>query len=147
METVKVWDILERFKYECQSHGWITSQKEDWVKTGDEYHNFLWARNIHPSTFQKVTSNQKCVVQENNSYKVVDATYTAWLFPKNPPKNLIETLRKNPNLSRRTAIYNLSHPYQGKPVCLKLNKTGSRVFEEFEKFLENTWGVKVKPHS
>ncbi|MEA2090150.1 MAG: hypothetical protein U9O89_05270 [Thermoproteota archaeon] len=146
MKMPKVWNILNRFKDECQSRGWMASQKEDWVKTGEEYHNFLWARNVHPSTFEKVTSNQKCAVQEDKSYRVVDVAYTAWLFPENSPEDLIQTLKKNPKLSKRTAIYDLSWAYQDKPVCLKLNETSSSVFEEFERFLEKTWGVKVKPH-
>lgn len=145
MKVPKVWNLLKCFKDECQSLGWMASQREDWVKTGDKYHNFLWARNVPLSTFRKVTSGQKCVVQEDKSYRVVDVSYTAWLFPKNPPKKLIETLKKNPKLSKRTAIYDLSWAYQDKPVCLKLNETSSPVFEEFERFLEETWGVEVKP--
>lgn len=54
-------------------------------------------------------------------------------------------------LSKKTALYDLSEVYQGKPLCLKLNETDSLVFEEFEKFLKKTYGVEskqlYKPHT
>ena len=141
----KVWDLLKRFKDWCQKKGWETSEHEDWVKTNDDYHNFLWIRTIHPSTFKKVAANRKCAIRKGVSYKVVDVSYTAWLFPQAPPEALVQRVADNPELSRRTAIYNLSWAYQGKPVCLKLNMTKSRVFREFENFLMSRCGVELKP--
>lgn len=141
----KVWDLLRHFKDRCQSMGWKTSEHEDWVKTDDEYHNFLWIRTIHPSTFEKVATNRKCAVRQGLSYRVVDVSYTAWLFPRTPPEELVERVINNPELSRRTAIYDLSWAYEGKPVCAKLNETESTVFREFESFLMDKCGVELKP--
>jgi len=142
----KVWELLDRFKGQCQLRDWKTSEHEDWVKTGDdEYHNFLWIQTVHPSTFEKIAVNHKCAIRKGVSYQVVDVSYTAWLFPQSPPENLIQTIKENPELSRRTAIYDLSQAYSGKPLCLKLNETESMVFKEFEKFLEEELGIKVKP--
>lgn len=145
MRIPKVWELLNSFKNRCQLRGWKTSQHEDWVKIGDEYHNFLWTQTVHPSTFQKIALNHKCAIRKGISYQVVDVSYTAWLFPQCPPEDLLETVKENPELSKRTAIYDLSWVYTGKPLCLKLNETGSIVFREFERFLEEKWGVKVKP--
>ena len=141
----KVWELLDGFKGQCQLRGWKTSEHEDWVKIGDEYHNFLWTQTVHPSTFEKIAVNHKCAVRKGVSYQVVDVSYTAWLFPQSPPEGLVQTVKENPELSRRTAIYDLSWIYTGKPLCLKLNKTKSMVFQEFERFLEEKWGVEVKP--
>lgn len=141
----KVWDLLRCFKEICQSKGWKTSKYRDWIKVDNEYHNFLWIRTVHPSTFEKVAAKHKCVVRKDVSYKVVGVSYTAWLFPQAPSKKLIESITKNPELSRRTAIYDLSWAYAGKPVCLKLNETNSLVFQEFERFLVDKCGVEVKP--
>jgi hypothetical protein len=142
----KVWELIDLFKGQCQLKGWKTSEHEDWVKTGDnEYHNFLWIQTVHPSTFEKIAVNHKCAIRKGVSYQVVDVSYTAWLFPQGPPENLMQTVRENPELSRRTAIYDLSLAYAGKPLCLKINETGSTVFKEFEKFLEKELGVDVKP--
>jgi len=142
----KVWELLDRFKDQCQSRGWKTSEHEDWVRIGDdEYHNFLWIQTVHPSTFEKIAANHKCAIRKGLSYKVVDVSYTAWLFPQAPPEGLIQTVKEDPELSRRTAIYDLSWAYAGKPLCLKLNETGSMVFQEFERFLEEELGVEVKP--
>jgi len=142
----KVWELIDLFKGQCQLKGWKTSEHEDWVKTGDdEYHNFLWIQTVHPSTFEKIAVNHKCAIRKGVSYQVVDVSYTAWLFPQSPPENLTQTVKENPELSRRTAIYDLSLAYAGKPLCLKINETDSTVFKEFEKFLEKELRVEVKP--
>ncbi|KPV64320.1 MAG: hypothetical protein AOA66_0280 [Candidatus Bathyarchaeota archaeon BA2] len=141
----KIWELLEGFKDQCQLRGWKTSEHEDWVKIGDEYHNFLWTQTVHPSTFKKIAVNHKCAIRKGVSYRVVDISYTAWLFTQGPSEELLETVKENPELSRRTAIYDLSWMYTGKPFCSKLNETKSMAFQEFEKFLEEKWKVKVKP--
>jgi hypothetical protein len=74
----------------------------------------------------------------------VDVAYTAWLFSEAPSEELLQTVAENPELSKRTAIYDLSWAYSQKPLCLKLNQTDSRVFQEFENFLEKKWGVEFK---
>jgi hypothetical protein len=140
----RVWELLEGFKSQCQLRGWKTSENEDWIKIDDEYHNFLWTQTVHPSTFKKIASNHKCAILKDVTYQVVDVKYTAWLFTQGPPEDLLETVKEDPELSRRTAIYNLSWIYTDKPLCLKLNETKSMAFQEFEKFLEK-WGVEVKP--
>lgn len=141
----KVWEILGRFKDFCQSKGWKTSRHEDWVMVGNKYHNFLWVRRIYPSTFRKVAMNHKCAIREGASYQVVKTAYTAWLFPEKPPVVLVKTVMDDEELLKRTAIYDLSSVYAGTPVCWKLNKTDSRVFKEFEKFLQAEGGIDVKP--
>ncbi|UCC33124.1 MAG: hypothetical protein JSW53_04920 [Candidatus Bathyarchaeota archaeon] len=141
----KIWDLLKSFKELCQSRGWKISEHEDWIRTNDDYHNFLWIQTIHPSTFEKVAINQKCAIQHGVSYRVVDVSYTAWLFPRAPPEGLIDWIANSPELSKKTAIYDLSWAYEGKPVCVKLNMTASPVFQEFENFLEDRCGVKLKP--
>jgi hypothetical protein len=142
----KVWKLLDLFKDQCQLKGWKSSEHEDWVKTGDEeYHNFLWIQTVHPSTFEKIAVNHKCAIRKGISYQVVDVSYTAWLFPQSPPENLMQIVNENPELLRRTAIYDLSLAYAGKPLCLKLNETDSTVFKEFEKFLQEELGVEIKP--
>jgi len=140
----KVWELLEHFKNKCKSKGWETSEYGDWVKKGDKYHNFLWTRTIHPSTFEKVATGRRFAVREGLSYQIVDISYTAWVFPKTPPKKLMRMISENSELSKRIAIYDLSRAYAGKPVCLKLNETDSPVFQEFEKFLEEKCRVKIQ---
>ena len=140
----KVWELLEHFKNKCKSKGWETSEYGDWVKKGDKYHNFLWTRTIHPSTFEKVAAGRRCAVRDGVSYQIIDVSYTAWVFPKTPPKKLMRMVAEDSELSKRIAIYDLSWAYAGKPVCLKLNETDSQVFQEFEKFLEEKCGVKFQ---
>jgi hypothetical protein len=143
----KVWEILKKFKELCRVRGWKTSESEDWVETDEKYNMFLWARNIHPSSFKRVVSNRKCIVQEGLSYRVVDASYTAWLFSETPPETLFKTVFENPDFSERIALYDLSPVLEGKNLCVKLNQTDSPVFEEFERFLRDELKVKFKPLS
>jgi len=140
----KVWELLKLFKNRCQSRGWKTSQYEDWIRAGKEYHNLLWIRNIPLSTFERVATRHKCGIREGASYRVVDVSYTAWLLQRNPPEKMIKMIREKPQLLKRTAIYDLSGLNDDKRICSKLNKTNSIVFQEFERFLEDTWRVEFK---
>lgn len=140
----RVWELLKRFKEFCDYKGWKTSDYEDIVQIDDEYHNLIGTRTIHPSTFEKITAKKKLAIPEGKSYKVVDVSYTAWVFQQPPSEHLVQTLT-NPEITKRTALYDLSGLYQGKPVCLRLNETDSPVFHEFEKFLKQTYGVESKP--
>jgi len=145
LDIPKVWELLKHFKGECESKGWKTSEYGDWVKKGNQYHSFLWTRTVHPATFEKVATSRRCAIRKGVSYQVVDVSYTAWVFPEAPPEKVRQIVMENPELSRRVAIYDLSWAYAGKPVCLKLNETDSKVFREFERFLEKKCGVKIQP--
>jgi len=126
--------------------GWETCETEDWVKTDDgEYHNFLWIQTIHPSTFERIASNRKCGIRRGISYEVVDISYIAWLFQERPPEFLMSRVKENPELSKKTAIFDFSCVYTGENVCRTLNETESSVFKEFEQFLEEKWEVILKP--
>jgi len=142
----KAWELIERFKDHCQSRGWKTSDREDLVKAGDEYHNFLWIQTVHPSTFEKVALNSRCAIRDGASYRVVDVSFMAWVCSKRPSERLMQEIARNPKLLKVNAIYDLSQVYTGEPVCLKINETDSEVFEDFEKFLEKDLGVKLKPY-
>ena len=146
MKTSKAWDILRKFKELCKFRGWKTSESEDWVKISNEYHSFLLTRNIHPSSFKNIAANRKCVIREGLSYRVVEATYTAWLFSETPPDDIANVIFYNPDFSKRIALYDLSPILEGKNLCIKLNHTDSSVFQEFENFLKREFKVKIKPH-
>lgn len=144
MKMSKVWEILQKFKDMCRFRGWKTSESEDWIEFEDKYHDFLWARDVHLSSFKSIVSNRKCVVQEGLSYHVVEASYTAWLFSEAPSETLVKTIFDNQNFSKRIALYDLSPLLEGKNQMVKLNYTDSPVFQEFESFLKNELKVKVK---
>jgi hypothetical protein len=143
----RVWEILREFKNLCRGRGWKISEHEDWVEINDEYHNFLWARDVQLSSFKKITGNRKCVVREGFTYRIVDASYTAWLFSKTPSESVIRTILESPDISSRTALYDLSPLLEGESICVKLNHTESLVFREFESFLRDEFKVDLKPFS
>ncbi len=141
----KVLDILKIFKDECRLRGWKPSQNEELINVNGNYHNFLWVKSIHPSTFTRVAANPKFAVKSGLSYKVVQVSYVAWLFQQPPPNELLQLVYEKPEIAKHNAIYDLSWTYAGKPYCLKINFTGSIVFKEFEEFLKRRLGVKVRP--
>jgi hypothetical protein len=147
MKMPKIWEILKKFKDFCSFRGWKTSENEDWVETDDKYHNFLLARDVHPSSFKRIASNKKYAIQEGLSYRVVETSYTAWLLSETPSEGLVRTVFENPDYSKRIALYDLSPLFEGRNLCVKLNYTDSPVFEEFESFLKHELKVKVKPIS
>jgi hypothetical protein len=140
-----IWNLIDSFKERCLLSGWETCQTEDWVKTDDgKYHNFLWTQTIHPSTFERIVSNHKCGIRRGVSYEVVDVAYTCWLFPERPPELLISQVKENPELKKKTALFDLSCVYTGEKICRKINETESCVFKEFEQFLEEEWNLEFK---
>jgi hypothetical protein len=78
------------------------------------------------------------------SYQVVNVAYTAWLFSESPPEELIKMVITDQNLAEKTAVYDISGLNSSKPVCIKLNSTDSKVFNEFEKFLKNKFDAEFK---
>lgn len=138
-------DLICCFKEECNLKGWETSEREDWVKLESEYHNFLWIRSIQTSTFEKITKSHKCAINMGTHYRVVNISYTAWLFPETQYGTFMQIILNDPNLLCNTAVYDLSSVCEGNTICKKLNKTDSMVFKEFEMFLMNKLGVKFQP--
>jgi len=145
MKMPRVWEILKKFKDFCKFRGWRTSESEDWIEIDDNYHSFLWTKDIHPSSFKRIVSNRKCIVREGLSYRVVDASYTAWLFSETPSKTLVKMIFENPEFYGKIALYDLTPLFEGKNLCIKLNHTDSPVFQEFERFLRNELKIKLKP--
>jgi len=142
-----VWEIVTKFKELCKSHGWKTSESEDWVEVKNSYHNLVCIQDIHPSSFKRIAKNSKCVIREGLGYRVVESSYTAWLFSKSPSETLLRTIFEDPDFSCRIALYDLSSLLDGKNICASLNRTDSSVFKEFERFLENEFKVKLQPLS
>jgi hypothetical protein len=140
----RLCELLGSFKGKCRVLGWKTSDYEDWVHVDNQYHNFLWTRTIYPSTFKKIAKASKCAIQEGASYHVVNVDYDAWLFLESPPDEVIRTVMTDQSLAKKTAIYDLSALCTGKSTCLKLNSTESKVFKEFEAFLQLTCGFKFE---
>jgi hypothetical protein len=137
MSMSRIWEILANFKRFCRPRGWRTSENEDWVELNDDYHNFLSTRNVSPVSFKTIISNRKCVVHKGLLYAVVEPSHLAWLFSEVPSEDLYSAILKNPDFSRRIAIFDLSPMLEGKKTCIKLNNTDSPVFHEFETFLRS----------
>jgi hypothetical protein len=140
----RLWELLKSFKEWCKSKGWRSDEEEDWIRLGHEFHDFIWVKNVQPSTFRRVMQNAKCTIHDGLSYRVVNASYVAWLFQEAPSDTIVQALISDPLTYAKTALYDFSHVYQGDPTCLKLNATRSQVFDEFEHFLFENWGVTVK---
>lgn len=54
-------------------------------------------------------------------------------------------VKKNPQLNRKVALYDLSEAFREGHNCLKLNETKNLVLEEFEMFLTREYEIKLKP--
>lgn len=147
MKLRKICEIVDKFKRFCRSKGWNASTSGDWIKLDNDYHNFLWTRNVSRSSFEAIVSHRECVIKQGLSYSVAKPCHTAWLFSEEPSGDLLRIILKNPDYSRSVAIYDLSPVTHGKKVCTKLNKTDSPVFQEFETFLQTELKITVNPHS
>jgi hypothetical protein len=140
----RIWEILKEFKDSCKSCGWKTAENEDWIEIDGEYHSLLLARDISLSSFKKITTNQKCITFEGPTYRVVEASCTAWLFSETPSETLINMVLENPDFLNKVAIYDLSPICRGEDRCIRINHTESQAFKEFERFLEQDMKVKLE---
>jgi hypothetical protein len=144
MAVPKVWEILRSFKRNCETLGWDVSENEDWVKAEGQYHNFLWIRTVRPAAVREIALKHKCAIRKRASYEIVDVAYIAWLLYETPSEELLQAFAEDPELPKRVALYDLSCVHKDEPICLRLNQTDSKVFMEFEKFLERKWKIKFK---
>jgi hypothetical protein len=93
---------------------------------------------------KEIALKHKCAIRKRSCYEIVDVAYIAWLLYETPSEELLQAFFDDPELSKRVALYDLSAVYSDEPICLRLNQTDSRVFMEFEKFLERKWKIKFK---
>ncbi|MEM2875963.1 MAG: hypothetical protein QXL67_03295 [Candidatus Bathyarchaeia archaeon] len=143
MSVEELWIILERFKDSCKAKGWDVEKSIDLIKRGDEYHNFLFTKEIRPSTFRRIGVYAKSVVKERELYRVVELTYNAWVCSKPVPESVWSILEEKPEMLSRNAIYDFSE-LATSGVCRKLNETSSVVFREFENFLSEELKCKLE---
>lgn len=136
--------MLRSFKNSCETRGWNISENEDWVKADGLYHNFLWIRTIRPAALKEIALKHRCAIKKRTSYDIVDVAYMAWLLYETPSEELLQTIFEKPELLGKVALYDLSAVYSDEPTCLRLNQTDSKVFKEFEEFLERRWKIKFK---
>ncbi|HEY4674427.1 MAG TPA: hypothetical protein VIH48_00060 [Candidatus Bathyarchaeia archaeon] len=143
----KAWDLIARFADDCKLHGWKVYENEDVIEAENEFHKFIWVNRLQISTFKCIVANPLCALCEGASYRIVRLSYVAWVLPGAPWKSTMQIVKETPGLSSKVALYDLSWWYKGAPLCLSLNKTESRVFQEFERFLNAEYGIKPVPFS
>lgn len=138
----RVWEIMSQFREYCRSKGWKTLETEGWVQADGKYHNFLQSAHVHPATLKRVSSCPRMAIPKGKKYVVVHVAYTSWIFTEIRSGELATYARmviKDPKLVETTAIYDLTQAYLMSPQVMKLNKTDSEVFREFEYFLKTRW--------
>ena len=141
----RILRLVDDFKMYCKSRGWRTSQDEDCIEADNEYHNFVWTRTVKPVAFKKMAEKQKFAIRRGTAYRIVDVDYTAWLFSETLSEEFQQISWGNPELFKKTAIYDLSWIKSEEPTCMKLNLTESQVFREFESYLNKTRRIQVRP--
>lgn len=135
-----VWDLIRQFKHQCRLMGWWVSPYEDVIYASGEYHNFLCTRRVYPKTFKIITFSHLYPVRENDVfYRLVNISYTAWIFQEKPPEDILLMVIRDSDMRKHVAIYDLSEAYSERTICMKINETRSIVFQEFEKFLKSEY--------
>lgn len=139
-----VWDLVKQFKRRCRLLGWWVSQYDDIIYVNGEYHNLLCAKRVYPKTFRVIARSHFHPLRENDMlYRLVNISYTAWIFQEKPHEDIFVIVAENENLRKHMAIYDLSETYSGRPICMKINETKSIVFQEFERFLKSEYHINM----
>ncbi|MEM1602117.1 MAG: hypothetical protein QXS10_06750 [Candidatus Bathyarchaeia archaeon] len=141
VKVPRVWDLISQFKIRCREKGWWVSEYEDVVNVNGEYHCLFGVRKVYPKTFKSVVTHHCTPIRDGASYRIVNVSYMAWIFQEYLPESLVLIVMEDPRLLKTTALYDLSETYSGKPIYLRLNETGSVVFQEFERFLKAEYGL------
>ena len=137
MRMLRIWEILRQFKDSCRLRGWMAPANEDWIEADGNYHLLLCTKDVHISSFKKLATNRRCVIRQGISYRVEEASYTAWLFSEPPSEDLVNIVSENPDFSSKIAIFDLSPLFECKNRYTRLNNTDSAVFKKFESYLAN----------
>ena len=140
----KIWEIVARFMRRCRSKGWQIVERENIIKRNEEFHNILWTRKIHPSTFKSIATKETSTIQDGISYRQIAVAYNAWICATPLPDSLKQMIVKNPEFLNRNAVYDLSK-ISTKGTAEKLNRTSSEVFQEFERFLKDEFKFELNP--
>ena len=158
-------DIIDRFNEYCNKlKGWQTYEGEDLVQVKNSFHKLIWIHDLMTETFKSVVMNPSCTIQSSLEafepfdyvdgyvskkcpFRTVRISFMAWVLPKQPSIAILEFFERKPQIQKWVALYDLSRFCRSEPICAKLNKTKSPVFEEFERFLFNCYGTKFEPIS
>lgn len=137
----EIFEIINCFKNRCQLKGLETLENSNIVKSEGKYHNFIWIRELHPPTFERVAKHEEYAISDGVSFRIIKVSYTAWICMETSCKSLMQIMAQNPEILRKNAVYDLSR-VKVNGICSKLNKTKSDVFRDFELFLTNQLGIK-----
>lgn len=135
---LRIWDLLRRFKERCQSKGWKAGDEGNWVKLGENYYVFTWFKEIAPSAFASIVGDGRSSIFEDDFWSVKNAKCAIFISLSGFSKKIIEMVNKTPELSKRVALYDLSH-------FEKLVNTRSQVLVEFERVIKKEYGAELKP--
>lgn len=125
----------------CTLKGWRVDWSEDIVKTNNESHKLICIHGFELGTLKDLTKNSLETLFEATT--TTSPTYIAWILSETPMTSIIlYLLNETPDLLQKVAFYDLSSAFSLK-TCLKLNKTKSIVFHEFERFLNSQYQLKL----
>ena len=159
---IKPRDIIQSFKEYCNKlKSWQTYEGEDLVQVKNTFHQLIWIQNLLPETFKSVVMNPSCTIQSNLGafepfdyvdgyvskkcpFRTVRISFMAWVLPKQPSIAILQFFERKPQIQKWVALYDLSRFFRSEPICAKLNKTKSPVFDEFESFLISCYGAKFE---
>ena len=144
--TISIWDYIDKFKNHCyKSKNWKVYEGEDLIQVKNKFHKFVWIQHVRPFTFESMITNPLCAIREGVSYRTVRISFMAWVLPQPPAAAVLRLFEENPDISKWVALYDLSRISKDLPACSKLNETKSVVFQEFERFLSNCYGIELEP--
>jgi hypothetical protein len=154
--------ILDKFNEHCNKlKGWQIYENEDLVQVKESFHKIFWIHDLHPETFKSVVLDRSYTIQSSQRFfepfdyvesyaskkcpsRTVRVSFMGFVASQHPSAEIVVFLERKPQIKKRVALYDISRFFESQPVCLKLNKTKSRVFNEFERFLTCNYGAEFE---
>jgi hypothetical protein len=132
-----IGEVLKKFKERCGRRGWETGEEGDWVKRGEALDVFIYCKSISAGTVSSIlTSSEHSIKEKNEVWRVGKASHVAFVT-MGFGEDVRYLLERRPELLERTVLYDMDRGQ-------RIGKAVSPVFAEFERFLEEEYGVHLE---
>ena len=140
--SISVFGIIEEFTRKCKQCGWKTGEYGDYIKYNGEYYSFVCTKNPEKLVREILTTERQSIF-EDGKYKVDRISYKALIFQETPPKDVIQKIKNDLDLSKHVAVYDFTDLHV-KNTCKIMRKNKNDVFMKFEEYLREL-DIIVKP--
>ena len=137
---IKLSEVVGKFFELCaKTKPWEVFEDQALIQTESGFHKFIALENPQSNSFMNALKRPVELVKDGTSYRQVRYSFIALVVHDCAPADFLLLLEKNLTLESSVALYDI----KGKRSCC-FNKTRSEVFQEFQKYLDEKYHLKLR---